>query len=114
MTVEIPLLHQAQYRIPQSSSTSSLARLARGGTTPPPPPSPASIPLLTSHPQIPLSALLRGAIDQLWLIWELVILAEPILVYAPDPAKASELVNWLVTIVRPLPFAGDYRPFFHM
>lgn len=52
--------------------------------------------------------------SQIWLIWELVILAEPILVYSADPGRCSELVRWLLAMIKPLPYAGDYRPFFHM
>ena len=107
LSIEIPLPHQAQYRLPRSGSYLSLANL-------PPPPSPASIPVLASLPSTPLSELLRELISQLWLIWELVVLAEPILVYSTDPKRASEIIQWLATIIRPLPFAGDWRPFFHM
>jgi hypothetical protein len=34
---------------------------------------------------------------------------EPILVIAPNPAAVSELVLGLVSLISPLPFAGDYR-----
>ena len=105
LSVEIPLPHQAQYRLPRSSSHLALNI---------PPPSPASIPVLASLPATPLSEVLRDLISQLWLIWELVVLGEPVLVYSTDARRASELVQWLVTIIRPLPFGGDWRPFFHM
>lgn len=116
LLVEIPLPHQAQFRTPYNSvrshflsSTSSLpANLSI------PPPSPASIPLLASLPAFSLSQILRETISQLWLNWELMILAEPILVYSPDPSRCSELVRWLLAMIKPLPFAGDYRPFFQM
>lgn len=100
LLVDIPLPHQAQFRIFSKSSI---------------PVSPGAVPLLVSQPASSLSELLRELVDQLWLIWELVLLAEPILIYSPgDPRRCSELVQWLVNIIRPLPFAGDYRPFFHM
>lgn len=112
LLVEIPLPHQAQFQIPHTasryttaSSTSSLSL---------PPALPASIPLLASLPSVPLSQLLRDTISQLWLIWELVVFSEPILVYSSDPGRCSELVRWLLAIIKPLPFAGDYRPFFHI
>ncbi|KAK9894899.1 DUF1630-domain-containing protein [Cystobasidium minutum MCA 4210] len=116
LLVEIPLPHQAQFRTPYNSvrshflsSTSSLpANLSI------PPPSPASIPLLASLPAFSLSQILRETISQLWLNWELMILAEPILVYSPDPSRCSELVRWLLAMIKPLPFAGDYRPFFQI
>lgn len=110
MTVEIPLPHQAQYRLSRGLPVTGGMRLS----LPIPPPSPASVPILASLPHTSLSELLHDLVSQLWLIWELVVLAEPILVYSTDPRRASEVVQWLVTIIRPLPFAGDWRPFFHM
>ncbi|KAI8886570.1 DUF1630-domain-containing protein [Backusella circina FSU 941] len=50
--------------------------------------------------------------QDLWLLWELMLLAEPIIVIAPDPGVCSEVVLSLVDIINPIPYCGDYRPYF--
>jgi len=42
------------------------------------------------------------------------VLAEPLLIIAPDPKTCSEVVWWLRELVRPLPLAGDFRPYLHI
>lgn len=42
------------------------------------------------------------------------MLAEPVLVIAPDPRTCSEIVWWLREMVRPIPLAGDFRPYLHI
>lgn len=69
-------------------------------------------PLLASIPSTPLVEVFKEALQDLWLIWECVLLAEPIIVIAPDPKIASEAVWHLMDVCRPIPQAGDFRPFF--
>ncbi|CAO1618417.1 unnamed protein product [Sympodiomycopsis kandeliae] len=69
-------------------------------------------PVLASIPSTPLVQVLKEALADVWLLWECVLLAEPILVVGPDPKIASEAVWHLMDICRPIPHAGDYRPFF--
>lgn len=54
----------------------------------------------------------RDILKDLWLLWELMLLAEPIVVIAPDPSVCSEAVISLVDIINPIPYCGDYRPYF--
>ncbi|KAG2213794.1 hypothetical protein INT46_005249 [Mucor plumbeus] len=54
----------------------------------------------------------RDILKDLWLLWELMLLAEPIIVIAPDPGVCSEAVVSLVDIINPIPYCGDYRPYF--
>lgn len=69
--------------------------------------------ILASCPLTPLSLLFKDGLSRLWLTWELLVTSEPIVIYAPgDPATASEIVTWLVTLIRPLTFGGDWRPLF--
>lgn len=42
------------------------------------------------------------------------MLAEPVLVIAPDPRTCSEIVWWLRELLRPIPLAGDFRPYLHI
>ncbi|CAF1081943.1 unnamed protein product [Brachionus calyciflorus] len=46
------------------------------------------------------------------LLWEMVLLNEPIVVIASVPTVCSELVQALVSLIWPLKYASDYRPFF--
>lgn len=45
-------------------------------------------------------------------IWELVLTAEPIAVMAPSPAISSNAVIAIVSLIAPVPFCCDFRPFF--
>ncbi len=54
----------------------------------------------------------RGLTVHLWHLWELAIRGEPVLVVAPTPAEASNAVLAIVSLVAPLPYAGEYRPYF--
>ncbi|KAL5722262.1 hypothetical protein ACHQM5_005802 [Ranunculus cassubicifolius] len=54
----------------------------------------------------------RGILLQLWLLWELVIIGEPILVFAPTPPQCCEAVATLVSLVAPLLCTVDFRPYF--
>lgn len=54
----------------------------------------------------------RGILLQLWELWELVLIGEPILVIAPTPPQCSEAVACLVSLVAPLLSSVDFRPYF--
>lgn len=47
-------------------------------------------------------------------LWELLLLGEPILVWSGDPRTGSEAVEGLKALIKPIPFAGDDRPYFHV
>ncbi|XP_069795717.1 DENN/MADD domain containing 6Aa isoform X2 [Narcine bancroftii] len=46
------------------------------------------------------------------MLWELVLLGEPIVVMAPSPAESSETVLALVCCILPLKYCSDFRPYF--
>ncbi|CAM8971598.1 unnamed protein product [Rhodiola kirilowii] len=54
----------------------------------------------------------RGLLLQLWLLWELLIIGEPILIIAPTPPQCCEAVAGLVSLVAPLLLSVDFRPYF--
>ncbi|OAD78975.1 hypothetical protein PHYBLDRAFT_141032 [Phycomyces blakesleeanus NRRL 1555(-)] len=54
----------------------------------------------------------KDILPDLWLLWELMLLAEPLVVFAPDPTVCSEAVVSLVDLINPIPYCGDYRPYF--
>lgn len=55
---------------------------------------------------------LAPVLPHLNLLWELVITAEPLVVMAMSPTTAANTVQTLVSLISPLKFGGDYRPFF--
>lgn len=69
-------------------------------------------PILASIPNQPIFEVFREALPDMWLLWECLILAEPILVVGPDPTTCSEAVWHMLDLIKPIPFAGDFRPFF--
>ncbi|WFC99776.1 hypothetical protein MYAM1_002521 [Malassezia yamatoensis] len=72
------------------------------------------LPILASVPQTPLLKLFRSVIPSFWAMWECMLLAEPILVVTRDPRTASEAVWHLIDLIRPIQYAGDFRPYFHI
>ncbi|GAA6023546.1 hypothetical protein JCM10207_005712 [Rhodosporidiobolus poonsookiae] len=100
-----------------SSSSASLSALTAA-----PRAVPASLPLT------PLCVLLfppfsspaaQGAIGavgftKVLLLWELMVLGEPLLVVCRDARRGAEVVQHLRGLIRPIPFAGDARPYFHV
>lgn len=59
-----------------------------------------------------LFGIFRGVLLQLWTLWELLIIGEPLLVIAPSPPQCCEAVASLVSLVAPLPLGVDFRPYF--
>ncbi|UYV73994.1 DENND6A, partial [Cordylochernes scorpioides] len=51
-------------------------------------------------------------IRHIQLLWELVITNEPIVIISSSPAVSSQMVNALVSMIAPLKFCSDFRPFF--
>jgi len=58
--------------------------------------------------------LFEAALSQLWSIWECLVLCEPLLVFGTSPAQTSQAIWWLRDLLRPIPLAGDCRPYFTM
>ncbi|KAF9114598.1 Protein dennd6a [Mortierella sp. AM989] len=54
----------------------------------------------------------QDLVPDLWLCWELMTLAEPIMLIGTSPEVCSESVASLVDIINPIPYCGDYRPYF--
>ncbi|KAK8749392.1 hypothetical protein OTU49_015332, partial [Cherax quadricarinatus] len=55
---------------------------------------------------------LAPVLPHLNLLWELVLTAEPLVVMAMSPTTAANTVQTLISLITPLKFSGDYRPFF--
>ncbi|KAG5234010.1 protein DENND6A [Salix suchowensis] len=80
----------------------------------------AMAPFLPSNQSIPqglfhdsdIFGTFRGILLQLWLLWELMLIGEPILIIGPTPPQCCEAVASLVSLVAPLPCSVDFRPYF--
>lgn len=59
-----------------------------------------------------LFGIFRGLLLQLWVLWELLLIGEPILIIAPTPPQCCEAVAGLVSLVAPLLCSVDFRPYF--
>jgi len=51
-------------------------------------------------------------INKLWILWELILLCEPIIIVSPSPQRSSDTILALVSLIYPLNYSGDYRPYF--
>ncbi len=54
----------------------------------------------------------NAVISHIQLLWELILTCEPITVMAPTPDVCSETVQSLVSLILPLKYGSDFRPFF--
>ncbi|PKC76048.1 DUF1630-domain-containing protein, partial [Rhizophagus irregularis] len=68
--------------------------------------------ILASLPPVTMFTYFKDMLKDLWLCWELMLFAEPIVLMAPDPKICSETVLELVDLINPIPYCGDYRPYF--
>ncbi|BGP26991.1 DUF1630 family protein [Rhodotorula toruloides] len=84
----------------------------------PPPTSPHSSSGLSppAAPSFNLTTSKIGEIgfSKLLLLWELLVLGEPLLIWSGDAKVAGEVLEHLRCLVRPVPLAGDYRPYLHV
>jgi len=54
----------------------------------------------------------RQSIGDAWQVWEMMILGEPILVLGDTPRSCSETVYTFMELIKPVPYGGDFRPYF--
>jgi hypothetical protein len=72
------------------------------------------IPIMASVPDIGAPGLLFhwwDKLEELWSIWELMLLGEPLVVMGPDPSTCSQVITELLDLIKPIPYCGDYRPY---
>ena len=75
------------------------------------PRSPSTI-ILPHISQVNYFQLLQPVLAHFELLWELVLLNEPIAVTAPSPTLVAQAVEALVSLMRPLKHQSNYRPYF--
>lgn len=68
--------------------------------------------VLASIEDINVFDVLSNIISHLHLLWELILTAEPLVVMASSPTECSAMVQALIYLIHPLPYAGEYRPYF--
>eukprot|EP00697_Spironema_sp_BW2_P015078 gnl/Spiro4/5810_TR2964_c0_g1_i1.p1 gnl/Spiro4/5810_TR2964_c0_g1~~gnl/Spiro4/5810_TR2964_c0_g1_i1.p1 ORF type:complete len:560 (+),score=107.81 gnl/Spiro4/5810_TR2964_c0_g1_i1:201-1880(+) len=59
-----------------------------------------------------LHSTLRMFAEQLWVLWEIVLVGEPLFVLAPSPSRVSETVLAIASLISPILYNGDVRPYF--
>uniref|UniRef100_A0AAZ3RDY1 UDENN domain-containing protein n=1 Tax=Oncorhynchus tshawytscha TaxID=74940 RepID=A0AAZ3RDY1_ONCTS len=67
--------------------------------------------LPTIH-ELDLFKCFQSFLIHLQMLWELMLLGEPVVVMAPSPTVSSETVLALVSSIAPLRYCCDYRPYF--
>ncbi|WWC91689.1 uncharacterized protein L201_006635 [Kwoniella dendrophila CBS 6074] len=107
--LELPMMTELlSVKLPDTTESPQIGKAF--GVTSPTLKQPILAALPTSTPLRAFAAFLPS----LWSLWECLILAEPILIIAPDPKTCSEIVWWLRDLLRPIPPAGDFRPYLHI
>ncbi|GAB4853601.1 hypothetical protein Ancab_017792 [Ancistrocladus abbreviatus] len=102
--VYLPPAHSlpGDYAVLLEESGSSMAHLL---------PTTQSVPQGLFH-DADLFGIFRGLLLQLWVLWELLLIGEPILIIAPTPPQCCEAVAGLVSLIAPLLCSVDFRPYF--
>ncbi|KAH8833955.1 hypothetical protein DL96DRAFT_1578924 [Flagelloscypha sp. PMI_526] len=95
LSVDIPLTEDTQQLVAQPKFDISTQVVAAASPFAPPP-------LL----------LFEAALSHMWSIWECLVLCEPLLIFGASPAETSQAVWWLRDVLKPIPLAGDFRPYF--
>ncbi|XP_066995986.2 protein DENND6A [Anabrus simplex] len=113
-TVNLPLLGNVlQAHIPSQSNKVGLSVITGTPSVPCPPSLQLPLPtVLRSVHEVNMFQCFAPVISHMHLLWELVLTAEPIVVMASSPTTCSEMVQALVSMVAPLMFCADYRPYF--
>ena len=69
--------------------------------------------LMPSIPDgVDLFTCLLPVVEHMHTLWELVLTAEPLVIMAATPTLSSATVQYLTTIIYPLSYCADYRPFY--
>ncbi|XP_062850558.1 protein DENND6B [Trichomycterus rosablanca] len=74
-------------------------------------PLPALMVLPTIH-ELDLFKCFQSVLIHLQMLWELMLLGEPVVIMAPSPTVCSEMVLALVSCINPLKYCCDFRPYF--
>ena len=59
-----------------------------------------------------LFTIFHSHLHNLWYLWELTLTGAPLLVLTRSPASSSSAVLALLSLISPIEYRGDYRPYF--
>ena len=104
---ELPLMGHLFHLVLPSQSTRSVESGCETVTL-----APSHGDLLPAFETIDLFLCLLPVIEHAHALWELVLTAEPLVVMASNPSLCSATVQYLTTLIYPLNYAADYRPFY--
>lgn len=71
-----------------------------------------SVKFLSSVNELELFQCLCFTLENLYTLWELVLIAEPIVVVGTSPADCSHMVHSLVSLIAPIEYCAEARPYF--
>ncbi|XP_054728711.1 protein DENND6B [Anastrepha obliqua] len=71
-----------------------------------------SIKTLNSVYELELFKSLSFTVENLYTLWELVLIAEPLVVVGTSPADCSHMVQTLVSLISPIEYCAEARPYF--
>lgn len=68
--------------------------------------------VLSSIYEIDIFNSLYSVISHIHLLWELILTSEPVVVMASSPTDCSHMVQSLISLIAPLQYCGELRPYF--
>lgn len=68
--------------------------------------------VLSSVDEIDIYRSLFSILSHIHMLWELVLTSEPIVVMAPSPTDCSQMVQSLMSLITPLAYCAESRPYF--
>lgn len=68
--------------------------------------------VLSSVDEIDIFRSLYCILSHIHMLWELVLTSEPIVVMAPSPTDCSQMVQSLMSLITPLAYCAESRPYF--
>ncbi|GMH44431.1 hypothetical protein BSKO_12383 [Bryopsis sp. KO-2023] len=54
----------------------------------------------------------ESVLPKLWSLWELALTGQPLAIIAPTPGECSMAVASLISLISPVPYSEDFRPYY--
>lgn len=97
----------------RSRSKRSLSRMSSGASTANGPKLLEKVDSLTSvFHEYDVFGSFQSVLPKLWGIWELILTGQPLAVIAPSPGECSSAVAALISLITPVPYSADFRPYY--